>query len=132
MTVVSQFLPQYFVRIFSDDAAVSAVAIRGMRVYSAGIIILSVQYVAVDLLIALGVIGPATFLSLFRKISIITLTAVLPLYLGSFSAFFAEPIVDTLSGILAGFVFCFAYIKIMKKYGMNYTESHSEKADIQS
>lgn len=132
MTVVSQFLPQYFVRIFSDDAAVSAVAIRGMRVYSAGIIILSVQYVAVDLLIALGVIGPATFLSLFRKISIITLTAVLPLYLGSFSAFFAEPIVDTLSGILAGFVFCFAYIRTMKKYGMNYAESHSEKADIQS
>ena len=116
MTVVSQFLPQYFVRIFSDDAAVSTVAVRGMRVYTAGIIILSVQYVAVDLLIALGVIGPATFLSMFRKIAIITLTAVLPLYLGSFAAFYAEPLIDTLSGILAGFVFCAVFFKTLRKH----------------
>lgn len=70
MTVSSQFLPHYFVKIFSDDAAVSSVAVSGMRVYTAGIIILSVQYVAVDLLIALGTIGPAMFLSLFRSIDI--------------------------------------------------------------
>lgn len=115
MTVVSQFLPQFFVKIFTDSAPVTEVAVKGMRVYSAGIIILSVQYVAVDLLIALGAIGSATFLSMFRKVTIIGLTALLPVFFGSFSAFFAEPIIDALSGILAGTVFSCVFFKTLKK-----------------
>ena len=87
MAAVSQFLPQYFVRIFTENPEVTEVAVKGMRVYTAGIIVLSMQYVAVDMLVALGKIGAATFLSLFRKILTITLTAVLPLFLGSFAAF---------------------------------------------
>ena len=105
MAAVSQFLPQYFVRIFTENPEVTEVAVKGMRVYTAGIIVLSMQYVAVDMLVALGKIGAATFLSLFRKILTITLTAVLPLFLGSFAAFYGEPIMDAASGITATILF---------------------------
>lgn len=115
MTVVSQFLPHYFVRIFTDSAAVTEVAVKGMRIYTAGILILSVQYVAVDLLVALGSAGVATFLSLFRKSCITALTIILPLFFGSFVAFYAEPVIDVLSGVLSGTVFSIIFPKIVRK-----------------
>ena len=125
MAAVSQFLPQYFVRIFTENPEVTEVAVKGMRVYTAGIIVLSMQYVAVDMLVALGKIGAATFLSLFRKILTITLTAVLPLFLGSFAAFYGEPIMDAASGITATILFF-----IVLKRALHARENSTEEIAV--
>lgn len=125
MAAVSQFLPQYFVRIFTENPEVTEVAVKGMRVYTAGIIVLSMQYVAVDMLVALGKIGAATFLSLFRKILTITLTAVLPLFLGSFAAFYGEPIMDAASGITATILFF-----IVLKRALHARENSAEEIAV--
>ncbi len=105
MSAVSQFLPQYFVHIFTENIDVTSVAVKGMRVYTLGIVVLSMQYIGVDLLVALGKIGVATLLSLFRKIMTIVLTAVLPVYFGTFTAFYGEPIMDIASGLTSTVLF---------------------------
>lgn len=125
MAAASQFLPQYFVRIFTENPEVTEVAVKGMRVYTAGIIVLSMQYVAVDMLVALGKIGAATFLSLFRKILTIMLTAVLPLFLGSFAAFYGEPIMDATSGITATILFF-----IVLKRALHARENSAEEIAV--
>ena len=83
------------------------------------------QYVAVDMLVALGKIGAATFLSLFRKILTITLTAVLPLFLGSFAAFYGEPIMDAASGITATILFF-----IVLKRALHARENSAEEIAV--
>lgn len=115
MTIVSQFLPDAFVRIFTADPEVTSIAVWGMRVNTAGIFILSVQYVLVDMLVALGSSGAALSLSLARKLSMMALTVLLPLALGYRGAFFAEPIADVLSGILSGTVFLILFPRILRK-----------------
>ena len=105
MTLISQFLPTYFVKIFTESVEVSQVAIKGMRIYTAGVIVLSVQYIAVDQLVALGSTKIAITLSLLRKSGIIILTVLLPFAINGFAAFFAEPIIDVLSGIISGIIF---------------------------
>lgn len=115
MTLVSQFLPSAFVRIFTSDPVIMPIAVWGMRVNTAGIIVLSMQYVFVDLLIAMSAAGRALALSLFRKLFMIALIVLLPLGLGWRGAFYAEPIADVASGILATAVYLLTVPALLRR-----------------
>ena len=115
MTLVSQFLPSAFVRIFTSDPVIMPIAVWGMRVNTAGIIVLSMQYVFVDLLIAMSAAGRALALSLFSKLFMIALIVLLPLGLGWRGAFYAEPIADVASGILATAVYLLTVPALLRR-----------------
>ena len=57
----------------------------------------------------------AVSLSLFRKLLMIALTLVLPIFWGAEAAFFAEPICDAVAGVTSTTVFLLVFNRLMKK-----------------
>lgn len=116
MFALSMTIPHLFAKIFSDNPDILAMSAKGIRVYTSGILFLSLQYPCVDTLTALGSAKYAIFLSLFRKLGILlTLTLVLPVYFGAESVFWAEAIADAIGGTLSIVIFGLAFKKILKK-----------------
>lgn len=115
MFLLSQMIPQIFVKIFTQNSEYIALSIWGIRVFTFGIIPLAFQYTFVDGFTALGIAKIAISLSLLRKTIFFILTLALPFYFGAKSAFFAEPIVDIISGIVSTFVFLLCINKLLKK-----------------
>lgn len=115
MLLISQLLPRFFVLIFTRTPATIQLSVWGIRVFTMGVLILALQYVFVDGLTALGIAKVAAALSLNRKVLFLLLTLVLPRFFGATSAFFAEPIVDILCGLISTLIFCLLINKVLKK-----------------
>lgn len=111
MFVVSQFLPIYFVRIFTKDPEYIALSVWGIRVFTAAIVPLSFQYTFVDSLTALGATHISLALSLFRKTTYFGATCILPLFFGARSAFYAQPLADSLAAVVSTVVFLIVFPK---------------------
>ena len=77
MFLVSRLLPEFFVRLFTRDAAAVSVSVWGIHTFTLGIIPLSFQYVLVDGLTAMGRTKTALILSILRKGTYITAAVVL-------------------------------------------------------
>ena len=78
---------------------------------------LSLQYVFVDALTALGMTRLSLGLSLFRKTVYFVTTCVLPILFVAKSAFYAEAIADGASACLTSLVFFVIYRKYLKGEG---------------
>jgi len=115
MFVLSQVVPKYFVLIFTNDPQLIEMSVNYIRVFTFGVIILALQYVFVDGLTALGVAKAAISLSLFRKGSFVILTIILPIFFGASSPFYAEPIVDIVSGITSTIAFMLLINNLLRK-----------------
>lgn len=111
MFVVSQALPQYFVRIFTDDPAYVQLSVWGIRVFTAAVIPLSFQYTFVDTLTALGATHIALSLSLFRKGLYFACTCIFPLIWEAKTAFCAEPAADFTAAIVSSVIFALVFGK---------------------
>ena len=81
------------------------------------VIPLSLQYVFVDALTALGMTRLSLSLSLFRKIVYFVITCVLPIAFAAKSAFYAEPLADGAAAGLTSLVFFVIYRKYLKGEG---------------
>lgn len=117
MFLVSRILPQYFVQIFTDNARYRELSIWGIQVFTLMVIPLSLQYVFVDALTALGMTRLSLSLSLFRKIVYFVMTCVLPIVFAAKSAFYAEPFADGAAACLTSLVFFVIYRKYLKGEG---------------
>lgn len=117
MFLVSRILPQYFVQIFTDNARYRELSIWGIQVFTLMVIPLSLQYVFVDALTALGMTRLSLSLSLFRKIVYFVMTCVLPIAFAAKSAFYAEPLADGAAACLTSLVFFVIYRKYLKGEG---------------
>lgn len=116
MFVIAQFFSDPFVSIFTGDETLHALAVRFIRIYTLAIIPLSFQYVFVDGLTALGIAPAAISLSMFRKLAVmLTLTFILPAYLGAESALYAEPIADAVSALVTSTVFLCVINPILRR-----------------
>ena len=115
MLVLSQLIPGQFVKIFSSDDRYLKLSVWGIRVMTACIIPMAFQYTFVDGMTALGVAKVAVSLSLFRKLLMIALTLVLPIFWGAEAAFFAEPVCDAVAGVTSTTVFLLVFNRLMKK-----------------
>ena len=119
MFVASQFLPSLFARVFTDDPALIAAAVRAIRVYTLGVLPMTLQYCFVDALTALGVPHVSMSLSLARKLNMTLWTILLPaLGLGAFAAFCAEPIADLCAGILSTVAFRKTFEPLLSRRSM--------------
>lgn len=93
-----------FVRLFTDDAVVSAQAVRAIRICALFLVPLGAQYAIVDALTALGQVRLSLPLSLGRKAVYLTSMMILPL-LGDVSyVFFAEPLSDCIAPMISWLV----------------------------
>lgn len=113
MFAFSQTIPQIFVRIFTQESQLIQISSWGIRTSTLAIIPLAFQYTFVDGLTALGIARVAVSLSLFRKGLLITLTLLLPMFMGATAAFYAEPVADAISCLTASTTFLLLFNRIM-------------------
>lgn len=114
MFLVSRFLPQYFVLLFTRDAAYIDTSVWGIGVFTMMIIPLSFQYTFVDGLTALGRTKTALALSILRKGGYLAFTMALPVFWGAKSAFYAEPAADLLASAVSTIVFLLVFGKHLR------------------
>lgn len=117
MFLISRFLPQYFVLIFTDHAEYAELAVWGIRAFTLLIVPLSFQYVIVDGLTALGMTKTSLSLSLIRKSLYFGATCILPLFFTAQSAFYAEPVADGTAACISCMVFWHIYRKYLRGEG---------------
>lgn len=114
MFLVSRFFPVYFVQIFTRDQAHVNLAIWGIKTFTLGIIPLSLQYVFVDGLTALGRTKTALVLSILRKSSYVAFTILIPRLFTAKHAFYAEPVADIICACITSLVFLLVFSKHLK------------------
>lgn len=115
MFCISQTCSALFVALFTKDAGLTNLSIWGIRIFTLGIIPLAFQYEIVDGFTALGIARISVTLSLTRKILYLILTLVLPIFFGASGAFYAEPAVDILCGILSTITFLLNFNTLMRR-----------------
>lgn len=94
--------PEFFIRIFNQDADLVAAGIPAMQIYYFGFFLMSLQFSGQAVFVALGKAKQAIFFSIFRKVVIvIPLTLLLPRLwnLGTGGVFAAEPISNLIGGV---------------------------------
>lgn len=117
MFFISRMAPQYFVRIFTDNEEYRSLAVWGIKVFTLMVIPLSLQYVFVDSLTALGMTKLSLTLSVTRKTLYFGATCLFPLWFSARSAFYAEPAADLLAAAISTAVFVRIYRKYLRGEG---------------
>lgn len=96
----SMLCPGIFVRIFTDDPALTEAARRALRIYMAGMGVFGAQVACQQTFIALGNSRTSSFLAMLRKIILlIPFIYIMPHLFDDkvFAVFFAEPVADVLA-----------------------------------
>lgn len=96
----SMLCPGIFVRVFTDDPALTEAARRALRIYMAGMGIFGAQVACQQTFIALGNSRTSSFLAMLRKIILlIPFIYIMPHFFDDkvFAVFFAEPVADVLA-----------------------------------
>ena len=118
----TQLFTEEFVSLFNKNVELKALAIRSMKVYTAGTILFGAQIAFQQSFVALGQATVSIFLACFRKlILLIPLIYILPNFFEDkvFAIFLAEPIADITAAIVTTLTFLFMYKKIVRKVDRN-------------
>lgn len=102
MWIFIEAFPLFFIKIFSDDAALQQSALRPLHLYFFAFVFQAFQYSGQTAFKALKKKKQAIFFSLFRKvIMVIPLTYLLPyaFQLGTDGVFLAEPVSNVIGGL---------------------------------
>lgn len=94
--------PEFFIRIFNQDADLIQAGVPAMRLYFFGFFMMSLQFSGQSSFVGLGKSKKAIFFSIFRKVIIVVpLTVLLPgmFHMGTDGVFAAEPISNFIGGI---------------------------------
>ena len=113
----SMLVPQIFVRIFNNDAALVSHTAWAMRIYMAGIFSLGFQLSCQQTFMALGQAKVSLLLACLRKlILLIPLIFILPLFLENqvMAVFLAEPFSDIVAAAVTVTVFFRRFDRILK------------------
>lgn len=94
--------PEFFIRIFNQDADLVAAGVPAMKIYYFGFFLMSLQFSGQSTFVALGKAKHAIFFSIFRKVVIvIPLILILPRIagLGTNGILAAEPVSNLIGGV---------------------------------
>lgn len=105
MFCAAHFIPQYFVRIFTQKEEYIALTVRAIRIYTLGVIPLSLQYTVVDGLTGMGITRYAITLSMLRKTIFLACVYLLPKFMDITNIFYAEPAADIVGAAITGITF---------------------------
>ena len=106
MFIISRVAPQYFVRIFTDNAEYRELSVWGIKVFTLMVVPLS-----------LGMTKLSLGMSVVRKVFYFSSTCFLPALFTAKDAFYAEPVADILAASVTSVVFFFVYRKYLKGSG---------------
>lgn len=102
MWVLIHGYPEFFIRIFNQDANLVEAGVPAMQIYYFGFFLMSLQFSAQAVFVALGKAKQAIFFSVFRKVIIVVpLTLLLPRLagMGTNGVFAAEPVSNLIGGV---------------------------------
>lgn len=105
MLAVTHLCSPLFVRLFTKSGSLAARSVTLIKVYTAGVLALPIQWTVVDGSTALGQTRLALFCSLFRKTLFVTAVVVLPMFFGASAAFCAEPLCDITAACVSAALF---------------------------
>ncbi len=117
MMGMAWLLADIFVSMFTTDVLLSDLSAWAIKALTIGIIPLALQYAVVDGFTAMGKVGVALYLSMFRKTIYIVCALVMPIYLGAKSVFYAEGISDIAGAIMSSILFLLLFYKFLSKRG---------------
>lgn len=115
MFVLAQTGSVFFVRLFTQNVESIRLAVWAIRVYTIGIIPLSVCYVVIDGFTGMGIAKVAACLSIFRKTLFLTSVFLLPKVFGVKAAFFAEGISDIGGALMCGLIYAAAIHPLLRR-----------------
>lgn len=115
MFVIAQAFPQYFVRIFTREPEYVDLTVWAIRIFTLGIVPLSVQYEIVDGYTGMGIAPIAISLSAFRKTLYFLGVFVIPMIFGVRAVFYTEPFSDFLGTAASIAVYLLTMKKILKR-----------------
>lgn len=117
MMIATHTVSQYFVRLFTSDAEIMERSVHYIKIFTAMILPLAVQYPLVDGTTALGHVRLALFCSMFRKSTYLVALLLLPMLVSAEATFFAEPIADMIAATVTTILFLRAFPKILQQCG---------------
>ena len=115
MMVVTHTLSPLFVRLFTQNAEVLERTVGYIKVFTAMILPLAIQYPLVDETTALGQVRLALFCSLFRKAVFLAGLLLLPALVSPEATFLSEPIADVVAATVTTILFLHFFPKIMRE-----------------
>ena len=104
-----------FVRLFTQDAGIAARSVEYIRVFTAMIIPLALQYTFVDELTAMGQVHISLGCSLFRKSLFLASMLLLPRLISAQATFYCEPIADAVAAVVSGIVFAICFPRRLRR-----------------
>lgn len=113
MMIVTHTLSPLFVRLFTQNAEVLERSVGYIKVFTAMILPLAVQYPLVDETTALGHVRLALFCSLFRKSVFLACLLLLPALVSAEATFLSEPIADVVAATVTTILFLHFFPKIL-------------------
>lgn len=117
--LVAELMPGLCVRLFTDDAELSARAVNGLRIMMAAMPIVGYQMIVTNFFQSIGKAKISIFLSLSRQMLIlIPMLLILPPLMGIDGVWTAMPISDTISALLA--------LAMMVRYMKRFNRQHKE------
>ena len=113
MMVFTHTLSPVFVRLFTQDPELIQRSVTYIKMFTAMIIPLAVQYPLVDETTALGHVRLALFCSLFRKSVFLAGLLLLPALVSPEATFLSEPIADAVAATMTTCLFLHFFPKIL-------------------
>ena len=112
MFVLANVFGGLFVRLFTQDDALGAEALRAIRICTLAVLPLGAQYAITDGFTAMGQVRLSLPLSLWRKLVYFSAVFVLPAVFGAKSVFYAEPLSDVIGPVvsIAVYVLCLPHV----------------------
>ena len=115
LTAVAWFGGAWFVRLFTNEAAVKENALRAVRICTLALLPLGLQYEIVDGFTAIGKVRFSLPLSFWRKAVYFAALFALPALFGAEAAFFAEPVSDVFGPAVSIFVYAVSMKRVLKE-----------------
>lgn len=105
MLVITHLCSPAFVRLFTQNRSLMDQSVSYLKIYTAAVVPLAVQYVVVDQSTALGQVRLALFCSMFRKGLFLVATLILPALFTVQATFWAEPLCDVVAACVSSLLF---------------------------
>ena len=112
--IVSEFLPEPAIRIFTDDPELVSRSVAGIRLMNMAILVVGFGMASGNLFQCLGMVKTSIFLSLTRQLLfLVPLLYVLPLFFGEKGVWYSFPISD----VVSTFVAVYFVGRLFRKFG---------------
>ncbi len=115
MTIVTFTVSPLYVSLFTRDEMLLNRSVRYIRIFTAMIIPLAVQYPLVDESTALGQVRLALFCSMFRKTLFLGVLLIFPAVIAADAAFLSEPLADVISATVTTCLFLHFFPRILAR-----------------